>query len=232
MAKTTGRQYEIDITDYCRHATGDTRARPEVQTAYENIISQFGSTTGLKHSSEVKLKYREPKADLIFEDERGGISVKKEGTIQLASGGVSYTHKCFKLCYEEIKELLTAPENSIIQNLLTTFPDSKVIMPNHAWDSWKSSTGQILDDALKNAWDKVPLFRETVTDEMLSGKRLYKDEPRAIAKYLLTPRKIYKIDKNYVTNASPRVNIRIAAKGRWKQEIRHREVCVRFDYKT
>ena len=57
--KTTGRQYEIDITDYCRYATGDTCARPEVQTAYENIISQFGSATGLKHSSEVKLKYRE-----------------------------------------------------------------------------------------------------------------------------------------------------------------------------
>ena len=230
--KTTGRQYEIDITDYCRYATGDTCARPEVQTAYENIISQFGSATGLKHSSEVKLKYREPKADLIFEDERGGISVKKEGTIQLASGGVSYTHKCFKLCYEEIKELLTPPENSIIQNLLTIFPDSKVIMPNHAWDSWKSSTGQILDDALKNAWDKVPLFRETVTDEMLSGKRLYKDEPRAIAKYLLTPRKICEIDKKYVTNASPRVKIRIAAKGRRVKGQRHREVVVRFDYKT
>jgi len=230
VAKTTGRQYEIDITDYCRHATGDTRARPEVQAAYENIISQFGSTAGLKHSSEVELKYREPKADLIFEDERGGISVKKEGKIQLASAGVSYTHKCFKLCYEEIKELLTPAEDGIIQNLLTTFPDSKVIMPNPEWDPWISSTGQLIDDELKNVWDNVLLFREAVTDEVLSGRRMYKDEPRAIAKYLLTPRKICEIDKKYVTNVSPHVKIRLSPKGRWKDKVRHREVVVRFDY--
>jgi len=230
VAKTTGRQYEIDITDYCRHATGDTRARPEVQAAYENIISQFGNTAGLKHSSEVKLKYREPKADLIFEDERGGISVKKEGKIQLASAGVSYTHKCFKLCYEEIKELLTPAEDGIIQNLLTTFPDSKVIMPNPEWDPWISSTGQLIDDELKNVWDNVLLFREAVTDEVLSGRRMYKDEPRAIAKYLLTPRKICEIDKKYVTNVSPHVKIRLSPKGRWKDKVRHREVVVRFDY--
>ena len=227
MAKNTGIEFEKDIMDCCR----GNAATPEAHSAYENIISEFGSVSGLKHSSEVKLKCN-PKADLLFEDGRAGISVKKQGTIQLASGGLNYNSNSFKLCYEEVKELLTPSEDYIVLDLLAKFPKENLYIPNPEWDSWRSSTGQIIDDALKNVWDNVPLFREAVVDEMLSGRRLYKDKPRAIADYILTPTKISKIDKNYVTNASPHVKIRIAAKGRWKQKVRHREVSVRFDYKT
>ena len=229
MGKNTGIKFEKGIVAVSR---GSTTATPEAYSAHENIILEFGSTYGLKHSSEVRLKCN-PKADILFANRtRAGISVKMKGAIQLASGGLNYTSNSFQLCYEEVRELLTPSEDYVVQDLLAKFPKENLYIPNPEWDSWRSSTGQIIDDALKNVWDNVPLFREAVVDEMLSGRRLYKDKPRAIADYILTPTKISKIDKNYVTNASPHVKIRIAAKGRWKHKVRHREVSVRFDYKT
>jgi len=89
---------------------------------------------------------------------------------------------------------------------------------------------------MKEVWNDVPEFRETMIDEVLSGRRYYKATPKAVAKYILTPSKIHKINKKYVQNISSCVNIRIAAKGRSKKvngvKQRYREAVVRFDYKT
>jgi len=86
--KTKGRQYEIDIANYCNDNLDN--PYPEVMSAYAAIVSEFGSANGIRHSSSESWKgtgVREPKADLLFE--AGNISVKQSGAVQLASGGLN-----------------------------------------------------------------------------------------------------------------------------------------------
>ena len=236
--KTNGRQYEIDIAEYC-NGTLKT-ASQDVLSAYTNILSKFGSVDGIKHSSKESWKgtgVREPKADLLFEDKIDGISVKKEGAVQLASGGINYTLLCFKECYEEIKDKLELDDTKLVLRLINCFEEfGNNKMSIDEWSSWKQTAGNSINDLMNEVWLKVPLFRETMIDEVLSGRRFYRDTPKAIAKHILTPNKIYEIDKKYVQNISSCVKIRIAAKGRSKKvngvKQRYREAVVRFDYKT
>lgn len=234
--KTKGRQYEIDIANYCNDNLDN--PYPEVMSAYAAIVSEFGSANGIRHSSSESWKgtgVREPKADLLFE--AGNISVKQSGAVQLASGGIKYTLSCFKKCYDEIRNNLSTEDALLIEELISVFdhfgPNK---MSNIQWTKWSSTTGRQIDALMKEVWNDVPEFRETMIDEVLSGRRYYKATPKAVAKYILTPSKIHKINKKYVQNISSCVNIRIAAKGRSKKvngvKQRYREAVVRFDYKT
>ena len=234
--KTKGIQYEIDIADYCNGNLSN--PYPDVLSAHAAIVSEFGSANGVRHSYSESWKgtgVRDPKADLLFA--AGNISVKQSGAVQLASGGIKYTLSCFKDCYDEIKNNLSADHALLVEELISTFEQfGPNKMSKQQWATWSSTTGRQIDALMKDVWDRVPEFREVMVDEVLSGRRYYKTTPKAVAKYILTPNKIHKINKKYVQNISPCVKIRIAAKGRSKKvngvKQRYREAVVRFDYKT
>ncbi len=210
------------------------------------------STT--RHIDETDVKgYPEPKADLIIDGV--GVSVKLDGQIQLSSAIGATTAKQMHLVINalETRDIPSKRIRSLrkIANMVGKTPTKMLdstkpvnvkkaatrrpklfeeltrngaVIPKYDYNQWVINSKSNTKAAIATMYQDVDFAKE-FTKELLTGSRLYKDEPRKSATYILTPNEYTSIDNSYINKVVKIVKTDVRAKSRAGVS----EVTFRFD---
>jgi len=197
----------------------------------------------------------EPKTDIIFgENNEYRVSVKMDGSIQLASGEGTSSAKMLNAAMSEYLQQFNGTKDhtmeDIIQRIegmptksidLKNFEKAKTkrpklfetmldeqgnLYPFYDWKKWEKENKKKINDYLAIYTANNPEFLYILIDEALTGKRTFGEKNLATANYIITPTEFVKIDSEYVKKVAKGTKITVRAKSR--KGIT--SAALRFDY--
>lgn len=194
-----------------------------------------------KHSDELGISGNpEPKTDIVFGvNNEIKASVKLDGAVQLSSAQGEATAKMLseiakdsvkgeklKILSGIIEEVNNLPTKLVDPanleklkkrnpKLAKQFLDEKgKLLDKFNWQIYNEKIGRKLQDKIVKFLENDDDFLEKLIEEGLTGSRIFKDNPDAVANHIISPSGMFKIDKNYIKSIKKGIKIRIRAKSR------------------
>jgi hypothetical protein len=234
LFKQAAAQYKLAPADVKKAAT----------SAVANVEKAYGQITDIKKISGGD----EPKTDLIIQTKKKKLkcSLKYGGSIQLSSGGVKNTVGFLTGVLNNLKkeEGYNAKQITQIITALTAFEKSHGDigkLPRHQVDKefakaerydvlLKNILGSRQNPQVSEEYQKIKL---AIIEEAMTGKFTFRNSDKS-ADHILTDKDIKKIDSAMIKKVADKTSVRLALKGRGKEEIagkvvRLNEIVIRFD---
>lgn len=190
----------------------------------------------------------EPKTDLIIHTKKKKLkcSLKYGGSIQLSSGGVKNTVQFLTGVLSNLKEKEGYDSKQITQIItaLSAFEEShgdigklprnqadKEFAKAERYDALlKSILGTRREPKVSEEYHKIKL---AIVEEAMTGRYTFRNSDKS-ADHILTEKELKKIDTALIAKVADRTSVRLALKGRGKEEVagkivRLNEIVVRFD---
>lgn len=227
-----------------KHKSAPLDVRNAANKAIQNVEKLYGRISDIEKISGGD----EPKTDLIIYARKKKLkcSLKYGGSIQLSSGGVRNTVAFLTGVLKNVKDKEGYNTRQITQIItaLSEFEKSHGDigkLPRHMADK-EFAKAERYDVLLKNIigsrrepqvsaeYEKLKL---AIIEEAMTGKFTFKNGDKS-ADHVLTDKDIKKIDAALVKKVADKTSVRLALKGRGKEEVagkvvRLNEIVIRFD---